>query len=218
MADFFREVDEDVRRDQAIQFWKKYQNWIIGAVVIVIVATAAWRIYEHFRLKAGEAAGTRYEAALQLLTGGKSAEAAAAFDSLSKDGPHGYAILARLGAADALAAKDPAAAARAYDALAADPTVGAPYRGVARLRAAYLRIDSEDPKEFEARYSLYAGPDHPYRNLFRELLALAALRRGDLNTAEIWLDEIAGDPGAPGAVRGRAAAFLDVLQGGKLPK
>ncbi len=218
MADLFREVDEDVRRDQAIQLWKKYQNWVIGAVVVVIVATAAWRIYEHFRLKAGEAAGMRYEAALQLLTGGKSAEAAAAFDALSKDGPRGYAILARLGAADALAAKDPTAAAKAYDALAADATVDPSYRGLARLRAAYLRVDSEDPKEFEARYSLYAGPDHPYRNLFRELLALAALRRGDVNAAQIWLDEIAGDAGAPGAVRARAAAFLEVLQGGKLPE
>lgn len=80
MADFFREVDEDVRRDQLIRFWKKYQNWIIGAAVVIIAATAGWRLYEHFRLKAGEAAGTRYEAALQLLTAGKSAEAAAAFE------------------------------------------------------------------------------------------------------------------------------------------
>lgn len=218
MADFFREVDEDVRRDQAVQLWKKYQNWIIAAVVLIIAATAAWRIYEHFRLKAGESAGRRYEAALQLLTAGKSIEAAAAFQSLSKDAPHGYATLARLAAADALAAKDPIAATKAYDALAADPTVDAPYRDVARLRAAYLRVDSEDPKEFEARYAVYAGPDHPYRNLYRELLALAALRRGDFNTAQIWLDEIAADPGAPGAVRGRAEAFLDVIQGGKLPK
>lgn len=218
MADFFREVDEDVRRDQLIRFWKKYQNWIIGAAVVIIAATAGWRLYEHFRLKAGEAAGTRYEAALQLLTAGKSAEAEAAFESLRKDGPRGYAMLAQLAAADALAAKDFAAAAKAYDVLAADPTVDAPYRDVARLRAAYLRVDSEDPKEFEARYALYAGPDHPYRNLYRELLALAASRRGDLTTAGMWLDEIAADPGAPGAVRGRAAAFLDVIQGGKLPK
>jgi hypothetical protein len=218
MADFFREVDEDVRRDQAIRFWKKYQNWIIGAVVIIIAATAAWRIYEYFRLKADEAAGTRYENALQLLTAGKSAQAVAAFDALSRGGPHGYSMLARLGAADALGAKDPDAAAKAYDAVAADPGVDEPYRAVARLRAAYLRVDSEDPKQYEDRYAIYAGPDHPYRNLYRELLALAALRRGDLTTAEMWFDEIAADPGAPGAVRGRAAAFLEVIQGGKLPK
>jgi hypothetical protein len=218
MADFFREVDEDVRRDQAIQLWKKYQNWIIGAAIIIVAATGAWRIYEHFRLKAGEAAGTRYEAGLQALSAGNSTDAAADFDSLRKDAPHGYAMLARLAAAAVLVTKDPAAAIQAYDTLASDPTVDRGYQDIARLRAAYLRVDSEDPKEFEARYALFAGPDRAYRNLYRELLALAAYKHGDFDAAGTWLDEIAGDPGAPAAVRGRAEAFLGLVQGGKLPK
>lgn len=218
MADFFREVDEDVRRDRAIQLWKKYQNWVIGAALIIIAATGAWRVYEYFRLKAGEAAGGRYDTALQLQQGGKSTEAAAAFESLGKNGPRGYAMLARLAAADALAGKDPAAAIKAYDALAADPGLDVIYQDVARLRAAYLRIDSEDPKQFEARYAPFTGPDRAYHNLYRELLALAAFKLGDFDAAGRWLDEIAADPQAPPAVRGRAEAFLSVVQAGKLPK
>jgi hypothetical protein len=218
MTDFFREVDEDVRRDRTIQLWKKYQNWIIGAALIIVAATAAWRIYEYFRLKTGEAAGARYENALQLLQNGKSSEAAAAFESLGKDGPRGYATLARLAGADALSAADPAAAIRAYDALAADEALDAPYRDIARLRAAYLRIDIEDPKQFEARYAPFAGPDQAYRNLYRELLALAAFKAGDYDSAGRWLDEISVDPAAPAAVRGRAEAFLGLVQAGKVPK
>ena len=30
MSDIFREVDEDVRRDRAAEFWKKYQNYVIA--------------------------------------------------------------------------------------------------------------------------------------------------------------------------------------------
>ena len=157
MTDFFREVDEDVRRDRVIQLWKKYQNWIIGVAIIIIAATGGWRVYEHFRLKAGEAAGTRYDTAVQLQQDGKSTEAAAIFESLGKNGPRGYAMLARLSEADALATKDPAAAIKAYDALAADPGLDAVYQGVARLRAAYLRVDREDPKQFEARYAAVRG-------------------------------------------------------------
>lgn len=218
MADFFREVDEDVRRDQVIRLWKKYQNWVIAAAIIVIAATAGWRFYEHLRLKSAEAAGDRYEAALQLLDNGKSGQAATAFQSLAADGPRGYATLSRLAAADALAPKDPAAAIAAYDDIAADPTVDPPYQDVARLRGAYLRIDSEDPKEFQARYAPYAGPYGPYHALYRELLALAAIRQGDYQTAGLWLDQVAADPQAPGAVRGRAEAFLEIVQAGKLPK
>jgi hypothetical protein len=41
MSDFFREVDEEVRRDRILVFWQKYQSWVIGAVVLIIVGTAA---------------------------------------------------------------------------------------------------------------------------------------------------------------------------------
>jgi hypothetical protein len=218
MTDFFREVDEDVRRDRVIQVWKQYQNWIIGAALLVVAATGGWRLYEHFRLKAGEAAGGRYEAALQLLHDGKTAEAAAAFQSLGQDGPRGYAMLARLANADANAVIDPAAAIKAYDTLAEDAALDDLYRNIARLRGAYLRIDSEDPTEFEARYAAFAGPDQAYHSAFRELLALAAFRRDDYDAAGRWLGLVATDPQAPPAMRGRAEAFLSLVQAGKLPK
>jgi hypothetical protein len=214
MADFFREVDEDVRRDQVIQIWKQYQNWVIGAALLVVVATGVWRGYEYFRLKAAQTAGTRYEAALQLGNDGKSAEAQAAFAVLAQDGPRGYAMLARLAAADALAQKDASAAVKAYDAVAANPAIDPPYQDIARVRAAYLRIDSENPKEFEARYAAYTAPDQSYRNAYRELLALAALKRNDLAGAGHWLDAIVSDPNAPPAMRARATAFLTIVQGG----
>lgn len=218
MSDLFREVDEDVRRERMIQLWKQYQNWIIGAALLVVVATGAWRLYDHVRLKAGESAGARYEAALQLAHDGRTPEAQAAFQSLGKDGPSGYAMLARLADADALAQKDPAAAIKAYDALAADPALDRTYQDLARLRGAYLRIDRDDPKEFEARYAPFAGPDQAYRSSFRELLALAAFKRNDLSTAGRWLDEISVDPQAPPALRGRAQAFLELVQGGQVSK
>jgi len=218
MADFFREVDEDVRRDRVIQVWTLYKNWIIGAAVLIIAATGAWRTYEYFRLESDQAAGGRFEAALQLLKDTKIAEAQAAFSSLGEKGPHGYAMLARLSSADALLVTDPAGAIEAYDVLAADPTIDLPYQDVARLRAAYLRIDSEDPKEFEARYAPYTAPGQPYRNAYRELLALAAFKRDDSESAGRWLDAIAADPQSPPALRGRADAFLALVEAGKASK
>ncbi len=217
MSDFFREVDEDFRRDQAIQFWKRYQNWIIAAAILVIAGTGAWRIYEYFRTKADEAAGGRYQTALQLLQKGKSAEAIADFNALGHTAPKGYAALARLVSADETAAHDPGAGIKAYEALANDPGFNARLKDVARLRAAYLRVDSDDPKEFEQSYAAFAGPGEPYRDSYRELLALAALKGGDETAAGRWLDEIITDPAAPEALRRRADAFLALVQAGRLP-
>ncbi|MHB8883821.1 MAG: tetratricopeptide repeat protein [Methylovirgula sp.] len=217
MADFFSEVEQDYRRDQAIAIWKRYQNWIIGAAILVILGTAAWRINVYFRVKAEAAAGGRYEAALQLLHDGKTSEAIAAFNALGKDAPKGYTALARLVSADETAVKDPKAGIKAYDAFVADPVLNPRLRAVARLRAAYLRLDIDTPKQFERRYLAFAGPGEPYANSFRELLALAALKDGDEKSAGRWLDDIVIDPAAPDALRRRADAFLALVQAGKLP-
>jgi hypothetical protein len=43
MADIFREIDEDVRRDRAIDFWKRHGNLIIGLALLAVLATAGWK-------------------------------------------------------------------------------------------------------------------------------------------------------------------------------
>src|SRR5580692_10167173 len=124
MSDIFREVDEDVRRDKAAEFWKKYQNYIIAAVVLVLLATGGWRLYDWRRTEAAQAAGARFEDALQLARTGKGGEADIAFAKLASDAPAGYAVLARLSSAADLAKSDPARAIAAYDALADDTSLG----------------------------------------------------------------------------------------------
>jgi hypothetical protein len=84
MSDIFREVDEDVRRDQAAQIWARYQNLFIGLAVLVIAATAGWRFYDHYRTKQSEEAGAKYEAALALARDGKAAEAEGAFEQIAQ--------------------------------------------------------------------------------------------------------------------------------------
>src|ERR1700689_4297580 len=120
MSDIFREVDEDVRRDKAAEFWKKNQNYILGAAAVIVLATAGWRYYDYQRLQAAQAAGAQFEQALELDHTGKDAEAAAALAKIAAQAPGGYRIVARLASASLLAKTAPAKAIAAYDALAED--------------------------------------------------------------------------------------------------
>jgi hypothetical protein len=217
MADFFREVDEEVRRDNIIAFWKKYRIVIIVLAIAAIAATAGFRLWESRRIDEANAAGARYESALQAARDGKSAEALAGFDALGKDGPKGFADLARLRAADEIAQKDPKAGIAAYDALVADRDYTKSFQDVAHVRAAWLRVDRDDPAAFEQRYAPLAGPAFPYRNTIRELLGLAALERKDFEAAKRWFEAIAADLQAPSALRQRADAFLGIIQGATPP-
>jgi hypothetical protein len=218
MSDIFREVDEEVRRDQAAQIWARYQNLFIAIAIIIIAATAGWRLYDHSRLKQAEEAGAKYEAALMLARDGKAAEAEGAFEQIAKNGPKGYAVLARLREAAEYSASDPAAAVKAFDAIAADGTIDPLFQNLARLRAALLRLDEADEKEIETRLGTMTAGDNPFRFSAREALALAALKHDDFETAGRQLDTIVVDPQAPASMRQRAEALLALVRSSKRAK
>ncbi len=215
MSDIFREVDEEVRRDQAVEFWKKYQNYIIAAVVLLLLATAGWRFYEWRRIEAAQAASARFEDALSLERAGKSGEASADFAKLAADAPKGYAILARMADAASLAKSDPNRAIAAYDKLSDDDSIGPLFREAARLRAASLRLDNGQTEQAKKALEGLAAPTGAFRSTARELLGAAALAGGDFDGAGKWLDMIAADPEAPPAARQNAEMMLGLVRSGK---
>ena len=57
MSDFIREVEEEYRRDKAIEAWRRYQNWIIALAIVIVVAAGGWRYWQSQQRAASEAAG-----------------------------------------------------------------------------------------------------------------------------------------------------------------
>jgi hypothetical protein len=215
MADIFREIDEELRRDKAAKVWDRYQKPIIAVAALIVLAAGGWRYYDYNRTKQAQEAGARYETALQLSREGKSVEAEAALGEIAKSGPGGYALIARFRAAAESSVRDPDGAVKIYDAIASDASADATMRDVARLRAAILRVDKADTGEVQRRLEPMAQGGQPFRNSARELLAVAALKRNDLEAAGKWLDMIVIDAQAPGEIRQRAEALLGLVSGGK---
>ena len=99
MSDIFHEVDEEVRRDKAAEFWKKYQNLILVGAAFIVLASAGFRYWQYERERAQQAAGDQFQQALAALEGGKLDEAKAGFDKIAAEGPSGYRALAQMAAA-----------------------------------------------------------------------------------------------------------------------
>ena len=123
MSDIFQEVDEEVRRDKAAEFWKKYQNQILAAAVLIVLASAGFRYWQYERERATQAAGDQFQQALTALENGKYDEAKAGLDKIAAQGPSGYRALAQMTAAGAEAAKNPQGAIAAFDAVAGDAAI-----------------------------------------------------------------------------------------------
>ena len=143
MSELFDEVDEEVRREQLKKLWDKYSIFIIAAAILVVAAVGGWRGYEYLEAQKAAEAGAAFDAAIELAEQNKNTEAEAAFDKLAATAPAGYRMLARLRAAGEVAARDPKAAAKMYDELAADRSIGTEQQDLARIRAAGLLLDTE---------------------------------------------------------------------------
>ena len=211
MSDIFHEVDEEVRRDRAAEFWKKYQNFIYAAAALIVLATAGYRYWDYRQTEARQAAGEAFQQALKFDHESNTADAQAALAKLGADAPKGYRMLARFVTAAETEKSDPKAGAAAYDALANDSSVEPLYREAARLRAALARLDAGDVDAAKSALAALAAPTGVYRQTARLTLASLALQDKDYASAGKWLDAVVSDFEAPQAEKQAAEALLGVV-------
>ena len=207
MSDIFQEVDEEVRRERLRKLWDRYGILIAGAAILVVLGVGGYRAYDYWMTQESAKAGVAFENAATLAEQGKSEEALAAYQRVTKEGTAGYATLARLREAGELAKKDPKAAVAAFDGLAADSKIGRSMQDLAAVRAAFLLVDTASPDEMRRRLEPLTATDGTFRHSARELLALSAWKAKDQAGLKRWSDAIASDAETPSAIRSR----VDVL-------
>jgi hypothetical protein len=207
VSDIFHEVDEEVRRDQLKKLWERYSIFIVGLAILIVAGIGGWRGYEYYVGKKAAVAGAAFENAVVLSEQGKFAEAETAFAKVAAEAPAGYSVLSRFRAAAALAQTKPADAVKAYDALAADSSIGQTYQDLAAVRAGLLLVDNATLADLQKRLDPIAEPSRTFRHTARETLALSAWRNHDAAAAKRYIDMIAGDGETPPGARAR----IDVL-------
>ena len=212
--EFIREVDEEYRRDQIAQIWARYNGVIIAVVVLIVAGVGGWGYCEHLQEISAQAAAVRYEEALRLSDQDKGQEVQAALEALAKEGSTGYSLLARFRLAAEQGQQNPESGASAYDALANDAAVSQVWKDLARLRAAWLRLDTAEPAALRQSLEPLAAPANAWRHSARELLGLSGLKAGDMDYAGRWFDQIAADRETPSALRQRLAVYTALVAGG----
>lgn len=213
MADIFREVEEDLRRDNLARIWQRYGAYLIGLAVAIALGTAAWVAWDRYAERQAAERARAYAAATALVERGDRPAALEALGGIAESSG-GYAILARLRQAALLAeAGDAAGAVALYEALAADSAAAEPYRQLALLLIGLHTLDTADPAALRERLAPLTAAGNPWRYSALEITALLALRAGETERARELLAELAEDAAAPLGVRERSAELLASLQG-----
>jgi len=215
VSDIFREVDEEVRREQLRRLWERYGFLLIGAAVLVLVVVGGWRAYQWRENQKAMELGSAFDAAINLSQQGKHQEAEAAFAKIAQDGTASYRMLAKLTEGAELARRDSKAAIAIYDGIAADSSVDRTFRDVAALRAGLLLVDSAPYSEMVTRLEPLTASDRAFRHSARATLALAAWRANDTAAVRRWSDMILADADTPAGIRSQTQMLMAISDTGK---
>ena len=212
MSEIFREVDEDVRKDQALKAWSTYGRYLVGGAVAIVLATAGFQYWSYYTKGQEETDGEQFVAALSLARAGRPGPAAEQFAVIAEEAGAGVATLSQLQRASALAAAgDIRAAASLYDVIAADRGADDILRDLARLLAAQHLLPLEPRAMIDDRLAPMVQPTNPWRFSALEISGLAALKAGDIAAARDSFERLADDPLAPQGIRSRAAELLAAI-------
>lgn len=211
---FIREVNEDLRQDQARQLWDRFGAYAVGVVVLIVLGTAAWVGWDYWTRSQANASGDRFSEALQLARSGDADKAMATLQALEKDGYGAYPVLARLRIATLLAAQGKQADAVAdFDAVAADGSIPDAIRDMARLRAAFILVDTGSYDDVATRVEPLTADTNAMRHSAREALGLAAWKAGRNDDALKLFEQIASDVAAPRNLQQRASVMAELIRG-----
>ena len=215
LSDIFREVEEEVRRERFQKIWKEYGDYIIAGVALIVIAIAGYELWLRYednqRLKASET----FIAAGQLAEAGNINQASAAFAIVARDGPDGYAKMARLSQAAALLVSGQRGeAVMIYKSIAKDDSgvIGS----IARVRAGWVLAADGPRADLDATLAPLTDPTSPWRFPAREILAYADFHAGQIAKAQAEFQSLADDKGATEGIRSRCAAMAKFLKNGGL--
>lgn len=208
----FREVDEELRREQLKKLWDNYGTYILGAAAAIVLGVGGVKWYQASAQSSAELAGARFERAFEQISTGKTDDARKAMQEIAKGDAPGYAALAQLAlAGDAVKAGNTDAAVAAYEAVASRSTLDPVLRDYARLQIASLKLDTVDFTELQNRLKDLMVDTSPWRFAARELIGVAALHAGRLEDARRALEPLVIDANAPQGARERSGALMQMV-------
>lgn len=209
---FLREVDENLRRDRARDFARKYGRWLVLGLVLFIAAAGAILYWKEHQRRQGEA---QVEELAQIYRGigeGKIAEAPARLDALAKDsGPAVRASALFTRAAIALEQNDRALAIRTFQAIHGDDSLPQPDRDAALIRQTAIEFDSLSPDVVINRLAPFARPGNPWYGSAAEMTALALVKQGKSAQAGRIFAALAADENVPQSLRSRSVQIAGSL-------
>lgn len=209
-----REIEDELRQEQAHKLWQTYGKYVIGVAVAVVVVVAGYQGWRAYDRSVREDATDRLIGAATLAQEGQSESAIDSLARLESDGVGNLEVLVRLRHAALIAqGGDAGRAADMYAAIAADSSLTQSFRDLATILGAVQSLDlsKDNAQAVIDKLQPLTAENNNWRHSAREVSAIAAISLGQTEQAGKLLQANALDPQAPGGVRSRATELLQAI-------
>ena len=205
-----REIDEAVRQDELVTFWRKYGRILVAVVVLGLAAFGGWLYWQHHQTKAAELHGQQLAT---LLTAAQRATLDQdSYNALVADGGPGYRAQAELVKAALAAGRgEEKEAIATYDAIIADPTTLPPMKDAALVRRTALAFDEMKPEDVINALKPLSQPGNSWFGSAGELTAIAHMKLNQREEAGKIFAAMSSDAAVPESIRLRAGQMASTL-------
>ena len=209
---FVREVDENLRRDQARDFVQTYGKWLVAAAVLFLAAVGGWLFWQDRQAKEAAAQSETLSQIHRDIGDEKVATVQSRLAPLENSHSDAMRATALFTAADvAIGQNDRKLAIVKLREVNDDSGLPQAYRDIALIRVTALEFDTLKPEEVISRLEPLAKTGRPWFGSAGELTAMALIKQGKKNEAGRLFAAIAADTKVPATIRNRAVQIAGTL-------
>lgn len=207
-----QEIADDVKNDELKSLWNKYGLFIVIAVAAALTAAVSFETFKNWANRRNQEISNAYAVAISLQSQGRFDESLSLLQNIMERTSGIYRDIAKLQIANIYFEQDKPQEAAALLEELTESAGNEQMQEIAALKLAAYKMDNQAPAD-EVRQLLtpLAEKEDGSYNAARELLAMLAIRDGNIDEAKAQYEKIIGSPNISDNLKARAQEMLSLL-------
>lgn len=208
MSELIEDIQEDIKREDLITFWKKYGKIIVAFVLLFATAALSYTYWTFHQEQKKIEQAQAYEKLLLGIDPASPQDSLKELSDLARDGSPGYRLLAGLVAAGF--SSDPALDLKN---LSENPDIEKAFQEISLILSALADLDRSSPRAVLEMLAPFERSASSLRPLAREISGYAMLRLNNVDTALNLFQNLMHEQMATAAIRSRSQAMVSYIRG-----
>ncbi len=213
MSDIFQEVDEELREEKYKSLWRKYKYYLIGSLILFILAIAVNAFWKNYSLKEVNDRSERFFAAIEMSQKDKDSAINLLQEFSNEEASNSeYNVMMASFAEAAIrrSEKDFNGALTIYKNLI-DKETSNFYKDYAKLSSAEMLIALNNNKEAKVILDNLILSSSELKNIAMEYLGYIEINEGNISQARIIFKSIVEDAASTENMKNRSREVLSIL-------